>query len=140
MKTSVVQEAAMPNSLARLEQTQSAFLFSLTCARVDAKRADHAQLRWVGDGIGLDVSQAARINFLTEGNRVVALTLAETLARSDEIDARGLWRILAAARCAFEAGDLSESDARAWQQGGVEAPAIAASDSSRSVLRGQHEF
>ncbi|KDP84211.1 hypothetical protein CF70_021195 [Cupriavidus sp. SK-3] len=106
----------MPNAIARPEQTQSTFLFSPQGARFAAKRADQAQLRWIGDGIGLDSSQAATINFTDQGGRVERLTLVETLARADEINARGLLRILAAARCAFEAGDLAEADSQAWQQ------------------------
>ncbi|MCY0856884.1 hypothetical protein [Cupriavidus sp. D39] len=124
----------MPKALAHSEQTQSPFLFSLKGARFSAKRADHAQLRWIGDGIGLDASQAARINFVDQIGRVVSLTLAETLARADEIDARGLHRILAATRCASEAGDLSEADAETWQQAGVEV--LAAADRPLRAIAG----
>lgn len=127
-------EAAMPNILARPEQTQSAFLFSPRCAHFAGKRADHPQLRWIGDGIGLDASQDARISFLDKVGRVVNLTLAETLARADAIDAPGLHRILVATRCAFGAGDLAEADARVWRKVGMEVHAEA--DGSLPVIAG----
>lgn len=125
----------MTHPSAHPAQRQSAFIFSPRGARFAAKRADHAQLRWIGDGIGLDTSQAATINFIDQGGRVESLTLAETLARADEIDARGLHRILAAARCAFEAGDLSEADAQAWQQADVEV--LAAADRALPAVAGE---
>ncbi|MGT2509771.1 hypothetical protein [Cupriavidus basilensis] len=106
----------MRHALVRPEKTQSTFPFSPQGGRFAAEHSDLPQLRWIGDGIGLDASQAARISFLDQVGRVVSLTLAETLARSDEIDDRGLYRILATARCAFEAGDLAETDGHAWQQ------------------------
>lgn len=124
----------MPNALAHPEQTQSTFLFSPNGVCFAAKRADHAQLRWIGDGIGLDSSQAARINFLDQVGRVVSLTLAETLAQAGLVDARGLLRILATAHCAFEAGDLSEADTQAWLQAGVEI--LAATDRPLPAIAG----
>ncbi|MDW3681626.1 Rha family transcriptional regulator [Cupriavidus sp. CV2] len=133
MRHNMTHPSALP------EQTQSAFLFSPKCARVVAKRADHAQLRWIGDGVGLDASRAARISLLDQGGLVVSLTLAEALARADEIDARGLYRILAAARCAFEAGDLSEADTQAWRQWGagqMGSPAMIAPHIRRSAMGG----
>lgn len=134
MKKSAVQEATMPKALPHPEQKQSTFHCSPTGARFAAECPERAQLRWIGDGIGLDASQASRVTFLDQVGRVVALTLADTLARANEIDARGLWRILAAARCAFEAGDLSEADDSIWQQAGVEIPAVAAADPLRLAV------
>ncbi|AMR77271.1 hypothetical protein [Cupriavidus nantongensis] len=82
----------------------------------EAVRPSASTLRWLGDNISFDASRPATIEFEDANGKPLYLSLAEALARAEEVDNYGLGRIVAGAGFAAERGYLCTADAESWRR------------------------
>ncbi|WP_439671457.1 hypothetical protein AEMCBJ_05180 [Cupriavidus necator] len=80
----------------------------------EAVRPSASTLRWLGDNISFDASRPATIEFEDANGKPLYLSLAEALARAEEVDNYGLGRIVSGASFAAEREYLCEKDIQAW--------------------------